>query len=91
MLRYAYYICVSSQYLSNMTAVPIVCAECGWKLGLGNPGALVPCARCGCWVYSRAAAGDLEAVVTGLAVVGVAAVAAVGIIALIKALSGGEQ
>ena len=49
-----------------MRKVPISCSECGWQLGLGRPGAIVPCLHCGCWVAGKALDGELESAASGL-------------------------
>jgi hypothetical protein len=74
-----------------MARVPISCAKCGWSLGMGNPVAVVQCAHCGCWMAARAAAGDLDSVAAGIAVVAVVAAAAIGIGALISVLAGNRS
>jgi hypothetical protein len=52
-----------------MVQVPISCAVCGWRLGLGSAGATLPCARCGCWVAAKGLRGDIAAAADGLATV----------------------
>lgn len=59
-----------------MPGIPIVCGECGLRLGLGDPGAWVSCVRCGCLTVARAQGGD-----PGGAIIGAAIAVGAGLIA----------
>jgi hypothetical protein len=66
----------------------VSCAQCGWQLGLGTPGAVLPCARCGCWVASKAIRGDFEDAASGLLAVAVFALLGLLLVAILALVFG---
>lgn len=67
------------------------CLKCGMSLALNSPSGVVFCSECAMSEYRRAKGGDWGGVVTGVALVGAAAVGTALAVVLLKKLFGGGE